>query len=493
MKRVCLLIVTLCVLLSACNKGETNMLNVPSGSILVLDWDTEGTTTFDSRNITSLSPTSVPEGWSVVNIDMYEGTITVKSPQKDDENAVSSGTMTLKGYTPTGGTRSLDIFLAIVSQKDFTASPANCYVATEAQHRYIFNPMIGGSSTPLETAEIRLLWQTKSNLIKYLDMRENGDGKMEASFYLEEDEDNEDSEGKKVYAGNALIGAYNADGEIIWSWHIWVTNNNPMAVENTAVLNGQTMMSINLGAEHNSNDKTDWNRDDESPEDIYNVIYKSYGMYYQWGRKDPFVGPRDYKFTGNYDAKLYDTNGYEVYLNYVESTASEGTIAWATANPTSLIKGSVDNGYDWLYANYDNELWSADSKTEYDPCPAGWRVADASLFAGLTITEEYDSMPLEVLQPRYGLMLTDGTAEYFFTAQGRRNYLDCRLDIFNANDTLPVPWSGYYWTTTTDDAKAIALYFDLNTNTRNTWNKVVSNHPMQRANALPVRCVRDQL
>lgn len=476
MKRVCLLVVTLCVLLSACNKGETNMLKVPSGSILVLDWDTEGATTFDSRNITSLSPTSVPKGWSVVNIDMYEGTITVKSPQKDDENAVSSGTMTLKGYTPTGTTHSIDIFLAIVPQVDFSATPANCYMATKAQTRYLFDPMVGGSAMPLETAEIKLLWQTSTKLIKYLDMRDGV-----ASFYVDEDKDNEG----RVVPGNALIGAYNADGELIWSWHIWVTNYTPAE--------GATAMNVNLGAEHNSNDETDWDWDEESAEVIYNVIYKSYGMYYQWGRKDPFVGPRDYKFTGNYDAKLYDTNGYEVYLNYVESTAEQGTIAWATANPTSLIKGAKDSGYDWLYgADHDNELWIANGKSEYDPCPAGWRVADASLFAGLTITEEYDSMPLEVLQPRYGLMLTDGTAKYFFTAQGRRNYLDCRLDIFNDNAIRPVPWSGYYWTSTVNGDCAIALYFDLNTNTR-TWNRVESNYPMQRANAMPVRCVRDQL
>ena len=462
MKRVCWLMIALCMLLSACNKGETNMFKVPSGSILVLDWDTEGTTTFNSRNITSLSPTTVPEGWSVVNIDMYEGTITVKSPQKDDEDAVSSGTMTLKGYTPTGTTHSLDIFLAIVPQVDFIATPANCYMATQPQARYLFDPMVGGSATPLETAEIKLLWQTSSKLIKYLDLRDGV-----ASFYVDEDEDNEG----KVVPGNALIGAYNADGEIIWSWHIWVTNYTPA--------DGTTAMNVNLGAECNSNGETDTEQ-----------IYESYGMYYQWGRKDPFVGPRDYKFTGNYDAKLYDVESYEVYLDYVESTASEGTIAWATAHPTSLIKGAKDNGNDWLYANYDNELWSTDSKTEYDPCPAGWRVADASLFAGLNITDKYDKMLLEELQPRYGLMLTDGTAEYFFTAQGRRNYLDCRLDIFNNNEICPVPWSGYYWTATTDGDHATALYFDLNTNTR-TWNVVNNAYPMQRANALPVRCIRE--
>ncbi|MBO7189390.1 MAG: hypothetical protein J6V55_02265 [Alistipes sp.] len=467
MKRVCWLVVALFMVLGACTKEETNMLKVPSGSILVLNWGDQGTTTFDSQNITSITATSIPSGWSVVDIDMYKGTITVQSPAEGTEDAVQSGTMTLKGYTPTGDTRSLDIFLAIVPQVDYTKSPANCYVATAPQTRYTFDPMVGGSSTTLETAEIKLLWQTNESLVKYVDFRDGI-----ASFYIDEDEDNEG----KVVPGNALIGAYNADGEIIWSWHIWVTNNNP--AENTIALGGATVMNVNLGAECNSNASTD---DDD--------ILGSYGMYYQWGRKEPFVGPKEYDFEGNTNTILYDHRNYEVELNYVESTDTQGTVAWAAANPLALIKGVESNDYDWLYAQHDDELWAVDAKTEYDPCPYGWRIADASVYASLTLNSTYDEMTWEALQPLYGIMLTDGTADYFFTAQGRRNYLDCRLDIVNTNETLPVPWSGYYWTTTTDETLSTALYFNLNTNTR-TWNGFDNSRPMQRANAMPVRCIR---
>ena len=443
------------------------MLKVPSGSILVLDWGVQGTTTFDSRNITSITPTTIPTGWRVVDIDMYNGTITVQAPEKDDEKAVESGTMTLKGYTPTGKTRSLDIFLAIVPQVDYTQNPANCYVATQPQTRYIFNPMIGGTSTVLDTKEVKLLWQTRSKLVKYIDFRDGV-----ASFYIDEDENNEG----KVVPGNALIGAYNADGEIIWSWHIWVTNNNP--AENTITLGDATVMNVNLGAELNSNGSVD-----------ASDIYASYGMYYQWGRKDPFVGPKDYKFTGNENAALYDYSGYDFEFYYADSTDKQGTVAWSIANPLTPIKGIEANAFDWLYAGHDNELWSESVKTEYDPCPAGWRVADASVFAALSLNATYDAMAWEELQPQYGVMLTDGTSDYFFTAQGRRTYLNCVLDNMNTNLALPLPWSGYYWTTTPNEVNATALYFNLNTNTR-TWNGFENNRAMQRANALPVRCIR---
>ncbi|MBQ5594116.1 MAG: hypothetical protein IIU78_00245, partial [Alistipes sp.] len=225
MKRVIcsiFLVIGLCIALGACSKDESNMLQVPSGSIIVSYAGMQGSTTFDSRNITSITVSSIPSGWSVVEIDMYAGTITVQSPAEGTENAVDSGTLSLKGYTPTGATRNLSVFLAIAKTISF-AEAANCFVATAPNHRYAFDPLKGGDdNTTLQTAEIKLLWQTKSNLIKYLDMRENAEGKMEASFYLEEDVDNEG----KVYPGNALIGAYNADGEIIWSWHVWVTNSD---------------------------------------------------------------------------------------------------------------------------------------------------------------------------------------------------------------------------------------------------------------------------
>jgi hypothetical protein len=92
----------------------------------------------------------------------------------------------------------------------------------------------------------------------------------------------------------------------------------------------------------------------------------------------------------------------------------------------------------------------------------------------------------------YGWWLEDTTngATHFFSAAGRRNYLDGHLDNMNDDSFLPVPWSGYYWTRTVEGANAKALYFDLNTETR-TWNGIDTSHSMQRANALPIRCVKE--
>ena len=70
--------------------------------------------------------------------------------------------------------------------------------------------------------------------------------------------------------GNALIALCNADGDILWSWHIWFTDD-PRGQE--YYNNAGTMMDRNLGATS------------ATPGDV-----GALGLLYQWGRKDPFLG-----------------------------------------------------------------------------------------------------------------------------------------------------------------------------------------------------------
>lgn len=462
--------------ITSCSREETNSLVVPSHSILVAAPGDTGSTTFDSRNISSLVPVTIPKGWVVNSVDMYNSTITVTAPSSFDNEEVESGTMTLNGYTPTGDINTVSVYLAIVSDEvDYTDKHANCYIATEPDTRYIFDATRGGNGDiELNTERIELLWQTSSELIKYLDMR---DGKV--VFYLESAVTTDDEETDVVVPGNALIGAYDASGKLIWSWHIWVTNNDPTAADNTFEMAGYTVMNHNLGADTNSDGDTN-----------DSAIFRSYGLYYQWGRMTPIVGPNDWNFAANYDKRLFDFNGLDLSLEYVESKVG-GSIEWSIKNPVSMIIGNPDNAYDWLNSGHDDTLWSGTTKSDYDPCPAGWQLPANDLYANLTIAAVDDDMAWQEAQPMYGwnLVDTETNEEHFFSAAGRRNYLDGRLDNMNTNLELPVPWSGYYWTATTDGDDAKALYFNLNTNTR-TWNGIDTEHKMHRANALPVRCVK---
>lgn len=466
-------------LATSCKKESSERLKVPAESILVSMPGEVGTTSFASHNIASISATSTPEGWSVVNIDMYAKTITVKAPESFDDGEVKSGDMTLKGYTPLGDTKSVTIYLAILEKPDvdYTKAPANCYIANQAATRFKFNPYVGGSNTPLNTEYVKLIWESEQDVIKYLDMRDGV-----ASFYIQPTLDDDNNPTDMIRPGNALIGAYDANDNLLWTWHIWVTNSKFTEGANTIEIGGQTMMNINLGADTNSNGDT-----------TSSTIFDSYGLYYQWGRRIPLVGPNSWDFGFNEDKTMYNDNGAERKTRYEASTADTGTIEWANDNPMTIITGNKDNAYDWLYEGHDDELWSTTLKSEHDPCPYGWRIPESSVYANLTISAIDDALAWQEAQGMYGWHLVDkddSSKSYFFTAQGRRNYLDGRLDIVNDDDIRPIPWAGYYWTATaTDNGMAEAMFFDLNSATR-TWNGFDAQRAMQRANALPVRCVK---
>lgn len=75
-----------------------------------------------------------------------------------------------------------------------------------------------------------------------------------------------------VADGNAVIAVKDAGGNILWSWHIWVTGYDPNNEYDTWCI-GVKMMNRNLGALS------------KEPEDGA----LTHGLLYQWGRKDPFV------------------------------------------------------------------------------------------------------------------------------------------------------------------------------------------------------------
>lgn len=469
----------------SCKKSSTKEFEVPSESILVANTYRGGTitTSFKSYNIASISATSVPKGWEVEYIDMYSKTIAVTAPTSFDDGEERNGTMTLQGYTPLGSDIRVEIYVAVLENDDidYREAPANSYIANHAATRYLFNPMIGGSSTPLATSYIQLIWESEENVVNYLDMSVDELGNNVASFYVKPVLDDDDELMDMVYPGNAVIGAYDSQDNLIWTWHIWVTNSDPTT--ETISIGNRTLMNINLGANINS-----------EGEKKNNKIFESYGLYYQWGRRTPIVGPQSWDFALNEDKIVYNEKGYVRHFKYEASTAETGCVEWANDNPMTIITGNKDNVYDWLYEGHEN-LWDSATKSEHDPCPAGWRVPDSSIYENLTISSVDDAMAWQDAQGMYGWNLVDkndDTKSYFFTAQGRRNYIDGRLDIVNDDLTRPIPWAGYYWTaSTTEDGKAEAMFFDLNSATR-TWNGFDAAYPMHRANALPVRCVKEE-
>ena len=223
---------------------------------------------------------------------------------------------------------------------------ANCYVIT-APGKYKIPCVKGNSSESAgDRASVKLLWETYNN----------GNEVTANSVIAAVDWDVDDNyvyfkTPSTLKPGNALIAALDANKEIIWSWHIWI----PETVIETSTygkIYNHELMDRNLGALVAATTSS--------------VPVESYGLNYQWGRKDPFLG-----------AKRIDSSSYALISGTAMTVASGNmTVAETIANPTKFaIYSSTDTWGPWLNPAADTPtLWQNSVKTVYDPCPAGYRV-----------------------------------------------------------------------------------------------------------------------
>ena len=188
---------------------------------------------------------------------------------------------------------------------------------------------------------------------------------------------------KPVREGNALIAVRDAasGGNILWSWHIWSTAYNPTSslqpykVRVSGVASPK-MMNRNLGAANNN------------PGDP-----NAFGLLYQWGRKDPFIGSA--ALSGNtFAASSKGQDWKSVAASTTGSTAAK-SVEWSIQHPDVFSTQINETTYDWVnapaVADQLNWLWGNPSsvtgsitvsninknkgtKTIYDPCPAGYMV-----------------------------------------------------------------------------------------------------------------------
>ena len=234
--------------------------------------------------------------------------------------------------------------LNVSSATDLSSSgSANCYIVSSAG-LYKFKTVKGNSSESVgSAASASILWETFGtsetpeccDLIKASSYKDGYIAFQTADTFKE---------------GNAVIAAKDTDGNILWSWHIWFTDQPEGQVYYN---NAGIMMDRNLGATS------------ATPGDV-----GALGLLYQWGRKDPFLGSSNISSSTTAKSTITWPSG-------VTSNSSQGKIAYATAHPTTFI-GHNSNNNDWYYSWTDNSRWTTSdrAKSIYDPCPSGWRVPD---------------------------------------------------------------------------------------------------------------------
>lgn len=339
---------------------------------------------------------------------------------------------------------------------------ANCYIVTEAaftansEHLFKFPAVKGNDKAQtlsgVEKAEI--LWEStgtssipdRCSIVAGVGVRDNY-----VAFRLPD----------TYKKGNAVIAAKAGDGTILWSWHIWVTDQ---PAEQVYPNNAGTMMDRNLGATSVQGDN-------------------DCGLLYQWGRKDPFLGYA----TGSSSILASSTIKWPAA---VKSDATKGTIEWTVNNPLTFITGNYEStirdSYEFMgetYYNWDctgNNDWYynkametpvdvrsgkgekiigtnrwGSTKTIYDPCPAGWRVPDGgsnSIWNQAGITK--DNLRAE----NGGARMTVGSFSTWYPASGSIGYTD---GVPANGGTI-----GYFWTATSKGADGEStvvykLHFDF--------------------------------
>lgn len=319
---------------------------------------------------------------------------------------------------------------------------ANSYLISEAGN-YTFDATVIGngpggimangkfhtSTASITPKSAALVWQDKPGLIK------------KVAF----------SNGKIIFStaetftpGNALIAAYtgtDGTGEILWSWHIWMTDKP--ALETHINLEGHkfTFMDRNLGAVNKTIGDAG-----------------SLGLLYQWGRKDPFLNSAS--ATEVVQPILYDIEGKVLTDRFAEiwTSPDKGTIAYTLANPTHfLLAKDQETSADWYYGggagrvNRNFYLWgnpegyvyrelSETLKTIYDPCPVGYRVPGNFAWSFVTYDGHFTPVPEQwsVKGSFTGgyTVIYDGTNTTFYPAQG------CRSSAGGLSDAGEY---GHYW------------------------------------------------
>ncbi len=202
---------------------------------------------------------------------------------------------------------------------------ANCYLV-QGVGNYKFKAVLGNTDgTVGNVKSVDVLWESFGTDV----MPEVGDLIAKASYkngYVRFSTPDE------FRQGNAVIAARNSDGTILWSWHIWLASEGWK--EQVYYNDAGTMMDRNLGATS------------ATPGEV-----GAFGLMYQWGRKDPFLG-----------AAALDANTQAVSTG-TWSVSSEWGCSFLEENPMTFSRKA------W------SGTWSS-KKSYYDPCPLGWKVPD---------------------------------------------------------------------------------------------------------------------
>ena len=359
---------------------------------------------------------------------------------------------------------------------------ANSYIISRAGICQIPLNMING--TDLRGRTVEWLWASKEGGNADFDINELID--PSTIFYNEAEEYVRFRVGTpfgKFTKGNVILALKNDLNEIVWTWHIWITDK-PQDLEYEG---GSVFLDRNIGALTTR----------MSSHGIDN-----YGFVYQWGRKDPFFGG---------DGRSNENPTVSSILSIAKNnTMRSGNINWSVSNtsastPLNAVRNPMQffssaalssQPADWLSVS-DTTLWYDTKKGNYDPCPSGYRVPGVNELISLHIAPSDGPFG-------YFKLINNKYWEYFYYSTGATSVWPAagmRYGRSNSNRGAQLVSSGtdsdkgesYYWTSTprtVDGVKQTGESHRIQTSVSNIlYSKDTSG---DNADAYPIRCIKIQ-
>lgn len=302
-------------------------------------------------------------------------------------NAIENGTTNTNSYIST--------IAATTNNKKHALLHFVNHLGNEITDPYIYN---NASCTP---SEAEMIWEDRLNLVRNVSLSADGHS---IEF---------DIPAASIRQGNAELCVRDADGTVMWSWHLWITDYDPteglIAVPHHDDSGTSYIYERNIGAIYGG-DKAEFEAasvtmrltqknvpggleplsvDVTVSRDGITLSTDNCYSFFQFGRKDPMVTGLDQY----YDAQHNELSAHDIPKQPIGTDDSEN-IKNRIQHPDTFFTGT-DTELSHISPYYIN-LWDINQlhssatgtrpenvKTIYDPSPAGAKVPVGNVFITL--------------------------------------------------------------------------------------------------------------